>query len=83
MNPNHKNRINARTAAKTAAVVGLAVLLGGCPATAFYEREKLADRAMRFDADDNTTYIRHKAEAAREGGMGGFGGSMAGGCGCQ
>lgn len=66
-----------------ALIVAGAALSTGCGATRFHQREKLNDRAMRFDADDNMVYIRHKSEAAREGGFGGFGAAAAGGCGCQ
>ncbi|MGE0431657.1 MAG: DUF4266 domain-containing protein [Planctomycetota bacterium] len=59
------------------------VAASGCTAPAFHERAKLVRRAMTLDADESLTYIRNKAEAAREGAFGGFGGASAGGCGCQ
>jgi hypothetical protein len=66
------------------AVMGSVVLAGaGCQTTRFYERQKLADRCMQLDHDAPTAYIRTKAEAAREGALGGFGRSPAGGCGCE
>jgi hypothetical protein len=55
----------------------------GCATTAFHQREKLNDRSMQFDQDGGLTYLRQKIEAAREGGLGGFGSAEAGGCGCQ
>ena len=55
----------------------------GCQTTRFHQRARLADRCMKFDVDGATTYIRTKAEAAREGALGGFGMSPAGGCGCE
>lgn len=58
-------------------------VLAGCQTTRFYERQKLADRCMQLDHDGPTAYIRTKAEAAREGALGGFGRSPAGGCGCE
>lgn len=64
-------------------VFGAAGALAGCQTTRYYERQRLTDRCMRFDADPATTYIRTKAEAAREGALGGFGMSAAGGCGCE
>ena len=62
----------------------LAVIwLSGCSTTRYYERQKLADRAMDFDPDRPVVYLRDKIEAAREGSFGGFAGSAAGGCGCE
>lgn len=55
----------------------------GCATTAVYQRARLADAAMQLDRDDTLFYLRGKIEAAREGGLGGFGSSAAGGCGCQ
>lgn len=60
-----------------------ALMTQGCAATQFHQREKLNDRAMQFDQDGGLTYLRQKIEAAREGGLGGFGSAEAGGCGCQ
>jgi hypothetical protein len=57
--------------------------LTGCATTRFYDRQCLADRAAAFDQDRQVLYLRDKIEAAREGGFGGFGGSAAGGCGCE
>ncbi len=54
-----------------------------CVKTKFYQRERLVDRAMQFDADQAFVFIRHKTEAAREGSFGGFGAAAAGGCACQ
>ncbi len=61
----------------------LALSLAGCSTTEFHERELLQDRSMQFDQDGAVQYMRSKAEAAREGALGGFGSSTAGGCGCQ
>jgi len=58
-------------------------LLSGCSTTRYYEREKLAAHCMQLDADGTILYLRNKAESAREGAIGGFGGSSVGGCGCQ
>ncbi len=75
-----------RRSRRSVAVVGLLSLLGAtasCQATRFYERERLVDRSMQFDADDAYVFVRNKTEAAREGSFGGFGAAAAGGCGCQ
>ena len=64
-------------------LVGLLLGSSACTTTRFYQREKLSDQAMRFDANTRLVYIRNKTEAAREGAFGGFGGAAAGGCGCQ
>ena len=56
---------------------------GGCATTRYHERESLADWCMKYDATNSMVYLRNKVEAAREGAFGGFGGSAAGGCGCQ
>jgi len=61
----------------------LTLLLAACAPTKFYERRKLADRAMHFDAEMRVEYIRNKTEAAREGSFGGYGAAAVGGCGCQ
>ena len=60
-------------------------LLGGagCARTEFYERERLMQPCMQFDDDASFVYIRNKTEAAREGGFGGYGAAVAGGCACQ
>jgi hypothetical protein len=65
--------------------VGLLVsaTVAGCSTTRFYERERIADRAMQLDADRAMTYLRNKLASAREGGFGGYGGAAAGGCGCE
>lgn len=61
----------------------VALLAQGCAPTRYYERRKLVDRAMVFDADMRLEYIRNKTEAAREGSFGGYGAAAVGGCGCQ
>lgn len=57
--------------------------LSACQTTQYYQRRKIADRCMQFDSNGRLVYIRNKIEAAREGGLGGFGSASAGGCGCQ
>ena len=61
----------------------VALLAQGCAPTRYYERRKLLDRAMVFDADMRLEYIRNKTEAAREASFGGYGAAAVGGCGCQ
>lgn len=75
-------RRGGRRAAACLALL-LAPCLAGCPTTAFYQRERLADRAMQIDEDEGLSYLRNKTEAAREGSFGGYGAAAAGGCGCQ
>jgi len=72
-----------RTGSARFALVLAAACLGACATTRYYDRQALADRAMAFDADRQVAYLRDKIEAAREGGLGGFGGATAGGCGCE
>ena len=55
----------------------------GCARTEYYEREQLMQPCMQFDVDASFVYIRNKTEAAREGGFGGYGADVAGGCACQ
>lgn len=55
----------------------------GCSASGYFDRSRVDDRSMRFDADEGFVAIRDKFEAAREGGLGGFGAGRAGGCACQ
>ena len=71
---------------RTAWVVGVLLLggmAGGCSGPEFYARERLVHPAMTFDFDAGLASIRNKIDAAREGGLGGFGAARAGGCACQ
>ena len=63
--------------------VSLLAILSGCARTRFYERKVLMQPDMSFNDERSEIYIRNKVEAAREGGFGGFGGAVAGGCACQ
>jgi hypothetical protein len=55
---------------------------GGCATVQPWERGRLADPAMVFDADaSQVSYMTHWQEA-REGAAGGFG-VQSGGCGCK
>ena len=64
-------------------LVALGSAAAGCQTTQYYQRQRLADSCMQFDANGRLAYIRNKIEAAREGSLGGFGSASAGGCGCQ
>ena len=55
---------------------------GGCAAVQPWQRGRLADRCMIFDADSGQVgYMTHWQEA-REGSSGGYG-VQSGGCGCK
>jgi hypothetical protein len=63
--------------------VALAGATAGCATTRIMDRERIADDAMRFDPDGSVAFLRGKIEGAREGALGGYGESAAGGCGCE
>lgn len=71
---------------RLAAVAGLLSLLAlgtGCSsAVRAYQRERLTDRIMSFQADAKATARRMKTFESREGSTGGSGGS-GGGCACN
>ena len=67
----------------TAALPSTLGAASGCSTTRFYERARIADRAMQLDPDSSMTYYLNKLAGAREGGFGGYGGAAAGGCGCE
>jgi hypothetical protein len=59
-----------------------AMLLSGCATVQPWQRGRLADPAMIFNADPaSVAYLTHWQEA-REGAAGGFG-VQSGGCGCK
>jgi Domain of unknown function (DUF4266) len=59
-----------------------AVAAGGCATVQPWQRGRLADPCMMFDADTSqTTYMTHWQEA-REASSGGYG-VQSGGCGCK
>ena len=65
-----------------AVILGAALVAGGCATVQPWERGRLADPAMIFDADaSQVSYMTHWQEA-REGSAGGFG-VQSGGCGCK
>lgn len=66
-------------------MAGLAVAAGGCahqPPIQPWQREYLAKRAMRFDADPVEMHFRQHMYGAREGSDLGYG-QPGGGCGCN
>ena len=75
-----------RLGLRLAAASGLLALLGlgtGCSsAVRAYQRERLTDRIMSFQADAKGTARRMKTLESREGSTGGSGGS-GGGCACN
>ena len=59
-----------------------ALVVGGCATVQPWQRGRLADPAMVFDADGNeVAYMTHWQEA-REASSGGYG-VQSGGCGCK
>lgn len=65
-----------------ALIAGGALALSGCATVQPWERGRLADPAMIFDADGNqVAYMAHWQEA-REAAAGGYG-VQSGGCGCK
>jgi hypothetical protein len=63
----------------------MALLLSGCASTAnvpAYQRERLTDRIMTFQADAKDAARRTKSLDSREGSTGGNGGA-GGGCACN
>ena len=70
---------------RTLVLVGIlaaAALTGACATVQPWQRGRLADPAMVFDADsEQIAYMTHWQEA-REGASGGYG-VQSGGCGCK
>jgi Domain of unknown function (DUF4266) len=64
------------------ALAAAAAGFSGCATVQPWQRGRLADRCMIFDADSNRVeYMAHWQEA-REGSSGGYG-VQSGGCGCK
>jgi hypothetical protein len=77
MQPSRTGRLIA-----PALLVVSAILASACATVQPWQRGRLADSCMVFDADaEMATYMTHWQEA-REGSMGGFG-VQGGGCGCK
>ncbi len=71
-----------RTIILIVGVVTAAIAAGGCATVQPWQRGRLADPSMVFDADAaQVAYTTHWQEA-REGASGGFG-VQGGGCGCK
>jgi hypothetical protein len=69
--------------AATAGLLALAALAGGCSsAVRAYQRERLTDRIMSFQAEAKMTARRMKTFESREGSTGGSAGA-GGGCACN
>lgn len=60
-----------------------AVCVCGCATVRFNERERLQDPIMQFDPDPLEAELHGHVHSPREGAVGGFSPSGAGGCGCQ
>ncbi len=78
---------NATLAAAIAGAVAFGALSSGCshpppPPIKPWQREHLAKRAMRFDADGLESRFRQHLFGSREAGDGGYG-QAGGGCGCN
>ena len=72
---------NSRALIAALAVIG-ALASGACATVQPWQRGRLADRCMMFDADANqVAYMTHWQEA-REASSGGYG-VQSGGCGCK
>ncbi len=65
-----------------ALIVALHFLVTGCGAVSAYQRERLTDRIMSFDAEARKDARLTKSLEAREGSTGGNGGA-GGGCACN
>lgn len=76
-------RIIGLRLAAAAALLALAALAGGCSgAVRAYQRERLTDRIMSFQAEAKMTARRMKTFESREGSTGGSAGA-GGGCACN
>jgi len=65
-----------------AATIGAVLLMCGCATVQPWQRGRLADRCMIFDADSSQiAYMTHWQES-REASAGGYG-VQSGGCGCK
>ena len=61
----------------------LATLIGACNTVEFYEKERLNDRLLVFDADPLASQMRQHMLTPREGSIGGFSSIGVGGCACK
>jgi hypothetical protein len=65
-----------------AGLIGAALPLAGCATVQPWERGRLAEPAMTFDANSAQAAFMAHWQEAREGAAGGFG-VQGGGCGCK
>ena len=65
-----------------AAVAAPALIMNGCATVQPWQRARLADPCMIFDADPGLVAYQTHWQESREGSSGGFG-VQAGGCGCK
>ena len=72
----------ARTLVVVVLIAAAALTAGGCATVQPWQRGRLADRCMTFDANaSQVAYMTHWQEA-REASSGGYG-VQSGGCGCK
>jgi len=81
MKPNPGTRMFAGLG-RLAFAAALLLAASGCGAVQAYQREKLTDRIMTFQADAKENARMVKSLEAREGSTGGTGGA-GGGCACN
>jgi hypothetical protein len=67
---------------RLALACALASLAAGCASVQPWQRARLADRCMIFDANGSQVAFDAHWQEAREGSAGGFG-IQSGGCGCK
>lgn len=72
----------SRRATRAALLVLLALAAGGCATVRPYQRERLADPSMSFQAEAREHARKSKSFESREGSSGGTGGA-GGGCACN
>jgi hypothetical protein len=77
-----KDRSGIRTIHRLVPLTLLAALIGGCATVPAYQREKLVDPIMTFEARAKEDARLTKSLEAREGSTGGNGGA-GGGCACN
>jgi len=80
--PRSSSAVRSRLTRGLALLAALAAVSSGCATVKPWQRSRLADPCMTFEANANmTAYAAHWQEA-REGSSGGMGG-QGGGCGCK
>ncbi|NQU39491.1 MAG: DUF4266 domain-containing protein [Lentisphaerae bacterium] len=61
----------------------LLAMANGCRSVPVYQRARLSDRLMRFDADPTAEELRQHILSPREAAIGGYATAGAGGCSCK